>query len=165
MLHGAAHILGPVSALHVDPFALAEAQVEGTDGYVLISIGEEDDRRTYIVIFFEGPRVRECVRLEREERSFVDISTVRTTIASAERDHAMVHLFTLDRPHHRPISGDRAEGPVSQGPGRHIDPEANRDPCARIALRQHDCGTERFLGQPADIRIPVNSAGSSAADL
>ncbi len=98
MLHGAAHILGPVSALHVDPFALAQAQVEGTHGYVLISPGEEDDRRTYIVIFFEGPRVRECVRLEREERSFVDISTVRTTIANAERDRTMVHLFTLDRP-------------------------------------------------------------------
>jgi hypothetical protein len=98
MIQNALHILGPVSALHLDPFLLVDSQTKGFGGYVMICFNDGIVSGEYHVIFFDGDGPRECVRLTPEGRSFIGLDAAQSEFSARNKAHVTVHLYTIDFP-------------------------------------------------------------------
>ncbi len=96
MIQYALHILGPVPALHLDPFLLVDSQPKGVGGYVMICPDNPGESGSYHLLCFDGEGSVDCVRLTPEGRSFVGVDIARSEYGMMDKGHAMVHLFKID---------------------------------------------------------------------
>jgi hypothetical protein len=96
MIQNALHILGPVSALHLDPFLLVDSQPAGVGGYVMICRNDRGSGREYYLLCFDGVGPDVCVRLTPEARSFIGFDTAQSEYNRIDKGRVMVNLFTID---------------------------------------------------------------------
>lgn len=96
MIQNALHILGPVSATHLDPILLAESQPKGLVGYVLTCLEEPEVSDEYDMLCFDGEEWVDGVRLTPEGRSFIRIDDLREEYSRINRGALMIHLFMID---------------------------------------------------------------------
>lgn len=100
MINGATQIIGGVPGRHLDPLLLAQSQARDSVGFIMITYErqptQEDLRpsRFYDLLFFRGPEIFECARLNQDLRFQLHHEVVIQTFKDLGRDErTRVFLF------------------------------------------------------------------------
>jgi hypothetical protein len=100
MINGATQIIAGVPGKHLDPLLLAQSQTTDSVGFIMIayqrqSTGEgQQVSRFYDLLFFRGPEIFECARLNQDLRFQLHQEAAFQTFKSFGRDHGTrVFLF------------------------------------------------------------------------
>jgi hypothetical protein len=94
LLRGAMQILGEISALHLNPFRVAESQRTETAGYIVVSYTFDARTRSSDVLFLRGSHIHQCVALDNDHRETITLDSARAHFAEDPHpDTTRVYLF------------------------------------------------------------------------
>jgi hypothetical protein len=100
MINGAIQIIAGVPGRHLDPLLLAQSQAKDSAGFIMIayqrqSIAEDQSpSRFYDLLFFRGPEIFECARLNQDLRFQLHQEAAFQTFKNFCRDNGTkVYLF------------------------------------------------------------------------
>ena len=101
MLNDAAQIIGDVPGKHIDPQLLVRSQADNSLGFIMVSyetISPATDMpasRYYDLLFFRGPQINECARMNRDLRFQLHADVAfRTFTLFGREDRTRVSLYT-----------------------------------------------------------------------
>lgn len=100
MINGATEIIGGVSGKHLDPLLLAQSQAPDSVGFIMIAYQRQSadegqqPSRFYDLLFFRGPEIFECARLNQDLRFQLHREVAFQTFKNfAREDGTRVFLF------------------------------------------------------------------------
>jgi hypothetical protein len=90
-------MLGPVPALYLNPFLLAESQRETMRGYIVISHHGQSAKMSYELLFLQGQRVYECIAIDEQRRERADLRDIHKRFAdSTQKETMTIALFEAE---------------------------------------------------------------------
>ena len=101
MLNDAAQIIGDVSGKHIDPQLLVRSQADNSLGFIMISYEtispatNTPASRYYDLLFFRGPQINECARMNRDLRFQIRPELAFQTFTLLRKEgQARISLYT-----------------------------------------------------------------------
>jgi hypothetical protein len=101
MLNDTTQIIGDVPGKHLDPLLVARSQAHNSLGFIMISyeqkpaIADTPIERYYDLLFFRGPEIYECARMNRDLRFQIRPELAFQTFSRMRRDdQARISLYT-----------------------------------------------------------------------